>query len=476
MVQTELHVRLNIAFLRVEVREVLDVLDAHAGHLGGVLQRPRLNRFPHQLHLRAHRDALDGGNPAERRLDGLCQGHSAGSLLVPHHVGVDGNFLALSVGRSLGRLHAQVAHAQEFTVLLDQQGSLGVIAQEVGRFPALLEDLVDSAERQGAVGSRMHRDEPVGLRGHDAIGDIDHHKLGARIARLQEEVCELLLGHRRVAAPNYMVLGVNSVRAAIAIGAGSKHVGPGHRRSNIAVRQDTARAHDVQQASHNGALRGAAAESTGVAAAQEHGNGLRAELLGVALPFLGDLGNRLIPANALELATAALTYTTHGVLQSLGAVHAGGLDKALRADAVELGAVIEVTRSRAHHATVAHMDVQVAALTALGTARARVDLRLRNLYRLLARFRQRLLGGGAADERAGGRQRGRSLDEISARETHARCLFGHVLTPLSPSHVDEDVRQGGGGSRPRPREKSPLWTFRYCHYAEVRRLIAIRYA
>ena len=32
------------------VREVLDVLDAHAGHLGGVLQRPRLNRFPHQLH------------------------------------------------------------------------------------------------------------------------------------------------------------------------------------------------------------------------------------------------------------------------------------------------------------------------------------------------------------------------------------------------------------------------------------------
>ena len=72
------------------------------------------------------------------------------------------------------------------------------------------------------------------------------------------------------------------------------------------------------------ALRGAAAESTGVAAAQEHGNGLRAELLGVALPLLGDLGNRLIPANALELAATALAYTTHGVLQSLGAVHAGG--------------------------------------------------------------------------------------------------------------------------------------------------------
>ena len=193
VVQAELHVRLNIAFLRVKVREMLNVLNAHTSHFRSVLQRPRLNSFPNHLHFCAHRDALDRSHAAKRGLSGLGQRHGAGARLIPHYIRVDGNLLALSISSGLSWLHAQIAHAQEHTVFLDQQGRLGVVAQEISRLPTLLEDLANSTERQSAISSRMNRDEPVGLRGHGAISDVDNNKFSAGVTGFEEEVSELLL-------------------------------------------------------------------------------------------------------------------------------------------------------------------------------------------------------------------------------------------------------------------------------------------
>ena len=119
-----------------------------------------------------------------------------------------------------------------------------MVAQKVHVHPAVVKHCAAHAQGKGAVGAGVHGHEAISLLGHGAVGNIDHGKLSALVALLQDEVGHLLLGYGGVAAPDHVVLG-----APCALGVAgevlTEDVGPLHRSSNIAIGQNARCAHNV---------------------------------------------------------------------------------------------------------------------------------------------------------------------------------------------------------------------------------------
>ena len=108
-----------------------------------------------------------------------------------------------------------------------------------------------------------------------------------------------------------------------------------------------------------------------------------------------------VPRDALELALAALAHATHGVFQTLGAVHASGMGEALGANTVITALFGDVACGGAHDLAVANVDVQVAALDALGAACAGENLLLAGLGCIGGRL-EAFVSGRASGQSAGG--------------------------------------------------------------------------
>ena len=175
----------------------------------------------------------------------------------------------------------------------------------------------------------------------------------------------------------------------------------------------------------------------------------RTKLLHVAVPFLGNLIESLIPANALPLIRPALASATQRVLQTLVAINTIRVAETLHADTVVLR-IGHLAHGRTNHLAVAHVHVKEAAAGAVATADAGKDLRLGG-FLLRFGFFQVLGLGAAAYQRARRRQRCRTLDEAPAGEP-IRCLFSHVCSSLFHSSAarPSDARPSqiaGRGSR-----------------------------
>nr|CDX10504.1 FIG00624297: hypothetical protein [uncultured bacterium] len=415
------------------------------------------------------------GNVAHSRLLGFAVSNGLAGFFVPHNARIDLLFLALRVG-GRSRFYPQIAHAQEHAVFFDEERRFGMISQEVRRFPALFENLAHDSQSKRAVGRRMNGNEPVGFRSHGAVGDVDDYELGAGIAGLEIKMRALLVRHRSVTTPDHMMVSVGNVRSTVSGRAGAEHVGPRHGRGDIAVRQNTARPHDIEQTRHDGAFRGSSAKFGGVATTQEERNGRGTKLVNVLLPLIGDFGDGLVPGDTLELSRATFADATHGILQTLRAVYARRLREPLGADAVEFRAVLEMARRGADDLPVANMDIQIAALAALGAAGTGEDLRLGGSL-LRFGFFQVLGLGAAAYQRACRRQRRRTLDEAPAGEP-MRCLFSHVCSSLfhssaaRPSDARPSQIAGRGSRSAKGGVKSlvPL-AFHEFHFTERRRIL-----
>ena len=164
---------------------------------------------------------------------------------------------------------------------------------------------------------------------------------------------------------------------------------------------------------------------------KEH-DGLRAVLLTVALPFLGDGIKRLIPTDALEIVRATLADALHGIQDAVGAVDTAHLGQTTRANTVVFR-VRHIARGRTHHLTVAHVHIQKAAATAVATAYAGEDLRLRGLGLRGVGFLEVCRLRAAAGKGACRREGRRSLDEAPASETMLRGFsHAHLLSSRRP--------------------------------------------
>ena len=193
MVEAELHVGLHGAVEGVHLGQGDDLLGRNAADLGRALNGPVLQVVEDHVVLGLDRDALDLGHAAQAGPDGLGVGHGRVGLLVPHHIGVHGNGLAHGVGGGLGGLHAQVAHAEELPVGLDEERGLGVVAQELGVLPVVVDHGAAHTQGQRAVGAGVHGHEVVGLLRHGAVGDVDHGQVSAGVSVVEHEVGQLLL-------------------------------------------------------------------------------------------------------------------------------------------------------------------------------------------------------------------------------------------------------------------------------------------
>ena len=231
MIEAEFHIRLHVAFLRVQMSEMFDVVSAHAGHFRGMFQSPRRDGFSDHLHLRFHGMPGNLGNVAHSRLLGFAVSNGLAGFFVPHNARIDLLFLALRVG-GRSRFYPQIAHAQEHAVFFDEERRFGMISQEVRRFPALFENLAHDSQSKRAVGRRMNGNEPVGFRSHGAVGDVDDYELGAGIAGLEIKMRALLVRHRSVTTPDHMMVSVGNVRSTVSGRAGAEHVGPRHGRGD----------------------------------------------------------------------------------------------------------------------------------------------------------------------------------------------------------------------------------------------------
>ena len=249
---------------------------------------------------------------------------------------------------------------------------------------------------------------------------------------------------RRVVAPEDLSLGVLAVsqlvhgadaarRPRAAETDGSVHVG-----AAVAAAQ---RVHEALIAHGDGAGAGTSPGATGggvVAGARQEMNRLRAELLAVGRPLLGDGVERLVPTDALEVVAAALAHALHGVQDAVGAVDATSVRETLGANAVILR-VRHITRRRANDLTVAHVHVQEAATRAVAAAHTGKDLLGASLRRVGDTFRQSVGGSGATRQRTGGSKSRGTRDKRAASE--AARLAGQKISHIFPLYFTEHTRR-----------------------------------
>ncbi len=419
------------AVLMVDACQFADVVFRNAadGRSGGrrILRYVTHGVFVDRLHL----DAVHLAHSLELRRGRFAERHCGTCGLVPHGGRINhGRLAGQRVGIALRRLYAQVAHAQEHAVFLDEQAGVGPVAERVLLDPAVLDQHVENTQGQGAVGAGLDGNPPIGLCRVCVVHRVDDDVLRAVLLGLHEEVHGVHERNGRIVSPDNLRLRIlavgqfvpqiNATRRPLAAEADS-----GVNVQKAAVRT-TERVHEALIGSRAVAR---PAQSGIVARAQKEHNGGRPVLAGVLLPLLHDGVHGLVPADAFEFARATFSDAFHGILQAFRTVNAMRMRKTLRADAI-VGSVRQIPCRGAHHLPITNMHVQKAPAEAVPPANARIDLVGRlggdRFDRLLVvRLRR------AAHQRASRAQHGSTLDEVATSEPpRLRCL-SHVTLLLS---------------------------------------------
>ena len=160
---------------------------------------------------------------------------------------------------------------------------------------------VHDAERQGCIGADPDRQIEVGRLGAARAARIDHHDLDAALLALLFGECpEMHVGGGEVGAPRDHQVGMDDI-----LGVGAAHGAECHvprclaagvaHRAGLQARG----AERMEQAVHEAAVHQALVGGVGVAE-----QGERAAFLDDRFPLGGDLVERLVPGDGLELARA----------------------------------------------------------------------------------------------------------------------------------------------------------------------------
>ena len=182
-----------------------------------------------------------------------------------------------------------------------------------------------------------------------------------------------------------------------------------------------------------------------IAAAIKNRHRTGAVFVSYALPAIGNLLERLIPANALELIAAALSHAAHGILQTLRTINPTHLSEAFRANTIvmRLG---KIARCGANHLAVANVNVQKAPAVAVASAGTCKDFILRYIHGC-GFFHTHLLRR-TTRKRSRCSEKRCAFDEVPSGES-ARCGFAHFLSlppSVPPAHAGGVYPSFGGAS------------------------------
>ena len=317
-------------------RHALDVAGRHARDLRRPLQRVFRRPLAQQLEGGPHRDPRaieqpDGVGAFQRRVlvigqcDGLHLGAPGPGRL--RHVVGGGVPVVEDVVRAV---LFEVALAQEAVVVVaHQEWQVRLLLDELRLVQAFLEDHLHHAHRQRRVGAVADVEPAVGMDRGGAEVRCDSDDLGTAVAGL---VVEVDVGHTRVgrvADPEQDVVGEEHVVA----GAAAEHQSPALDQAQRKV-ADAGEAVDVgggQPGVEEMPLHGRADSKVDVCGPVVIDDALVTVFLDHVQQLVGDLLQRLVPAQPLPLAGAALAGALHRILDPGRLVHGGAVDAAHRA-------------------------------------------------------------------------------------------------------------------------------------------------
>ena len=165
---------------------------------------------------------------------------------------------------------------------------------------AVVDHRGDHAHGEGAVGAGFRHDVPIGLLGGARAVGIDHHDLGAALARFEHEGPMMQIGRDRVARPDHDIFRMDEALGIDAAGRADRQQPCGrgtrgaegllvHRRAEL-VEESVAGGQPLHQPL--------------IAEIRVRHDRLAAVFGDDVLPARGDLGDRLVPGDAGELARA----------------------------------------------------------------------------------------------------------------------------------------------------------------------------
>ena len=214
---------------------------------------------------------------------------------------------------------------------------VGPAVDELGIPQPLVDDDVEHRQHEREVGARLHLNDLVGHGGKVEAQRIDDHQLCPAVARV-EDLGEHRRGReRRLLAPVDDEVGVDDV-------AERRHAAVGHALGDGARHEALRRAH-AHLGAHamRQALGHVVGEAPAACLAADERHRPRTARIDRRTHAAGELGDGLIPADALETARMALARTAQGVQhaprivrdlragKALRAQHAVGLERARNA-------------------------------------------------------------------------------------------------------------------------------------------------
>ena len=403
----------------VDLKGALDLLGIEPADLGALLKRPLLAGLLQELAARGALHAVDLVGAEQRRGEPLVHGelhdHRGVLLGIPYHI------VGIGAGQArLGRLQ------REARLGVDKVGHVRPGAAEVRVVLLVLEDPADPGEQQGRIGAGADGQPYLGLGGVQGVAGVDDHGAQALRAVAQLGQGAAAGGHRGVGwvgAPKHerghRTVGIVVVPA---VGVGERQVvglaGAVGQKRGAHAGQVALRAARLP---HIGGVDGLAEalhvrEVRVSATARGNGDGLGAVLVGHFVDLGRDLGERLLPRDALPLVGSSLAHAAHGVLVAVRVIERLDAGKALGAHAA-LG----------HGAFRISLDLHDTAVPHMGQHRAAGDARAAG--RLDDLHVRRLVGMGRINRReAIGR-----ADAQRSRRSHGRRGFQESATRHSGS-------------------------------------------
>ena len=419
----------------VDLKRLLDLVGIKPANLSSLIERELLDRLGEQLAAGLAAHAVDLVLTEKRGHDALVHGVLDNDRLVllgiPHDVvGVR----ALEAG--LGRLERQARLG------VDEIGHVGPGTAELGVELLVVEDPLGPGHQQGGVGTRANGKPHIGLGGIHRETRVNDDRLEALGTVAQLGKCATASGDggvRRVGAPQDQARdGGVGVIVVPAVGVREREVvglacAIGKKRGTHTgqVALSAARLPNVWGV--DGLAKALDIGEVGVAtAAGRNRNGLGAVLVRNLVDAGGDIGQGLVPGDALPVVAATLAHTTHGVLVAVGMIQ--GLNA---------GHTLGAHAAHAHRALWVALDANDAAVLDVSEHGAACDAcAARRLDDLLL---VGLLGTGgvgldqvarhAHTQGSNGTERRGALGERTTRHRgllHRDLLLEHVVSFLSP--------------------------------------------
>jgi hypothetical protein len=208
-----------------------------------------------------------------------------------------------------------VAAAQEAAVVLaHEQGEIGLLLDEFPLVEVGVDDHLAHGQGQSGVGADAHGQVVVGVDRRGAVVGGDRHDLAAVVPRLGDVVIPLDVGVDRVGVPDQ-----RQVRQEPVVHAGGRieeppgqvpagaevlelRVAVGRRQAQMGTQQPRGRGPDLR--------------------CQQREDRLRTLLLDGVEHGVGDVGERRVPGDGLELALAALSHALERLGDAVGGVEA----------------------------------------------------------------------------------------------------------------------------------------------------------